>query len=319
MVEERQRPHEMEVEKSTRPNRRDVLRLVGGAAAVGVGASGSAMGLVGDDDLEGLDIGDGTSCDWERTDGSHLPFETDGYGGWGGHEFHDTEPGVEHYPVVFAHGNGRDACDWLGHADYFMDRGFGGDALWAITFGRETSTHEEMRTQLQDFTLQIQEYTGVNKIQVVGHSLGVTGLRYWMDGLDAHPDQYHRVDTFLGLAGANQGTWTCGPGCEAGPDITRVCDFISHDCADTPGEALYELNHPDETPQDEDTDYYTIRGTLDEFFLVRPDSPMLDGAENVEMNTDHDGVRTDDTARQLAYQWLSDPLPPDARRNDWKN
>lgn len=269
-----------------------------------------------DDDLAGLQLATGDPCEWERTDDSHLPFDTDGYGGWGGHEFLDTESGLDHYPVVFAHGNTRDACDFLDHAEYFLERGFGGDALWAITFGREGSTHDEMRNQLEDFVTQILEYTGVNKVQVLGHSLGVTGLRYWMDGLDDYPDRYDRVETLVGLAGANDGTWTCGPGCEEGPDNTRVCQFISHDCADTPGEPLYELNTPDETPHDEEIDYHTLRGSADEFFLVRPESPTLEGAENVEMATDHDGVRTEEAAKQLAYEWLSTPLSPDARRQD---
>ncbi|MEM4780352.1 MAG: hypothetical protein QXG03_02115 [Halalkalicoccus sp.] len=295
------------------PSRRRVLRALGAATVAGVGAAGPAS-AGRDEEGDGLRLGTGDPCAWEQTDDSHLPFETEGYGGWGGHDFLDTEPGLEHYPVVFAHGNTRDACDFLDHAEYFIDRGFGGDALWAITFGREGSTHDEMRDQLDDFVGQIREYTGVDRVQVLGHSLGVTGLRYWMDGLEEHPDRYDRVETVVGLAGANHGTWTCGPDCEAGPGTARVCAFISHDCADTPGEALYELNHPDETPESDRIDYYTLRGSADEFFLVRPESPALDGAENVEIATDHDGVRTEGSAKQLAYEWLSTPLEPRDRR-----
>ena len=300
------------------PSRRRVLAAIGTATTAGV----AGTGVVGadheqddGDDLAGLQVATGDPCEWERTDDSHLPFETEGYGGWGGHEFLDTEPGLDYYPVVFAHGNTRDACDFLDHAEYFIERGFKGDALWAITFGREGSTHDEMRNQLEDFVAKIREYTGINKVQVLGHSLGVTGMRYWMDGLDDYPDRYDRVETVVGLAGANDGTWTCGPDCEEGAGTARVCQFISHDCADTPGEPLYELNTPDETPDDE-IDYHTLRGSADEFFLVRPESPTLEGAENVEMATDHDGVRTEEAAKQLAYEWLSTPLSPDARRQD---
>ncbi|PSP97452.1 hypothetical protein BRC94_10140 [Halobacteriales archaeon QS_5_70_17] len=301
------------------PSRRRVLRTLGAATAAGVATAGRAGADHedgGDDDLAGLQLETGDPCEWERTDDSHLPFETDGYGGWGGHEFLNTEPGVDHYPMVFAHGNTRDACDFLGHADYFTNRGVGGDALWAITFGREGSTHDEMRNQLDGFVAKVCEYTGVGRVRVLGHSLGVTGLRYWMDGLDDYPDRYDRVDGFVGLAGANHGTWTCGPGCEEGPGTARVCQFISHACADTPGEPLYELNHPDETPGD-GIDYYTLRGSADEFFAVRPESPVLAGAEaNVEMDTDHDGVRTEPAAVELVYQWLVRELDPGARRRD---
>lgn len=53
--------------------------------------------------------------------------------------------------------------------------------------------------------------------------------------------------------------------------------------------------------------------TASGIFLVRLERPTL---ENVEMTTDHDGVRTEEAAKQLAYEWLSTPLSPDARRQD---
>lgn len=313
-------PHDPDGSDESSLNRRRVLRTLGTATAAGLSGAGVASAAQdddGDDDLAGLQLETGDPCPWERQNDDHLPFDGDGYGGWGGHEFLDTEPGIDHYPIVFAHGNTRDACDFLDHAEYFMDRGVKGDALWAITFGREGSTHDEMRNQLDDFVGKVLDYTGVNKVRVLGHSLGVTGLRYWMDGLDDYPERYDRVDGFVGLAGANDGTWTCGPECEEGPDNARVCKFISHECADTPGLPLYELNAPDETPHDDEIDYYTLRGSADEFFAVRPKSPVLAGAdENVEMATNHDGVRTESAAKELAYQWLVRELDPDAKRQD---
>lgn len=298
-----------------------MLRAIGATAAIGVAGTGvagvaSSVGPAGDDDLAGLQLETGDPCEWERTDDSNLPFDGDGYGGWGGHEFHGTEPGADRYPVVFVHGNTRDACDFLEHAAYFLERGFRGDELWAITFGREGSTRHEMREQLDHFVANVLAYAGVDRVQLVGHSLGAAGSRYWMDGLDEYPDRYDRVRTFVGLAGPNRGTWTCGPGCEDGVGTARVCQFISHACADTPGEPLYELNTPDETPHDDVIDYYTLRGSRDEFFLVRPESPTLEGAENVVLETDHDGVRTEAAAKQLTYQWCSVPLESDARRQD---
>jgi hypothetical protein len=43
-------------------------------------------------------------CEHERTDDSRLPWSTTGYGGWGGHAHHRTEPGADRTPVVFVHG-----------------------------------------------------------------------------------------------------------------------------------------------------------------------------------------------------------------------
>lgn len=40
------------------------------------------------------------------------------------------------------------------------------------------------------------------------------------------------------------------------------------------------------------------------------------GAENVEMTTDHDSVRTKEAAKALMYEWLSTLLSPDARRQN---
>lgn len=292
-------------------DRRDFLKTTG---AVGTSVVAVSQGATAEtDDQAGLNLAGGTSCEEDRDSDANLPFDTNGkYGGWGGHQHHGTDPGLDHYPIVFVHGNSRDACDFNQHAEYFLDRGYRGDALWSITFRETGSTHEMMRDQLDDFVKKILDYTGVNAIDVIGHSLGVTGLRYWMEDLN----QYDRVDDFVGLAGANHGTETCGARCEPKPGNGRVCGFIALACADTPGQPLYELNHPDETPSD--VDYYTIRGTADTFFPTRTDSPRLEGAnENIVLDgATHDQVRTSDASKELMYRWVSNELPPDAQRQD---
>jgi triacylglycerol lipase len=298
---------------SRKLKRRNILKAVGAAGVSVAGVSGPVGASEEFDDLAGLDQPGETSCDTDRNSDENLPFDTDGaYGGWGGHEHHGTEPGLDHYPIVFAHGNSRDACDFDEHAEYFIERGFGGDALWSITFRETGSTHGMMRDQLEDFIEKIGEETGVNTVSVVGHSLGVTGIRHWMDDFD----RFDRVETFVGLAGANHGTETCGVLCESGPGNARPCNFIAIPCADTPGEPLFELNTPNETPGD--VEYYTIRGTADAFFTTRMDSPELEGAvENVVLDgATHDEVRTSNESKQLMFQWLSEELPPDARRQD---
>lgn len=286
--------------------RRDLLAAIGGSGAsvalagCSDGQGGSDGGdSTGDDPDPGLP-GTGSGCGRGRTDDAALPFDADGYGGWGGHAHHGTGGGRSERPVVFVHGNGRDACDFDEHAAYFLERGYSGDALWSITFERETSTHEEMSEQLDSFVGAVRGEAGAERVDLVGHSLGVTGIRYWL----ADRDRYEHVGSLVGFAGANHGTWTCGPGCAAGPGSTRICDFLSHACADSPGGALYELNHPDETP--DPVGYYTVRGTDDAFFRTRPASPALDGAENVVLEgADHDGVRTGEAPKELLFEWLA--------------
>lgn len=254
-----------------------------------------------DDEEPDAFAGDAPTCDRERTDDEALPFDTDGaYGGWGGHEYHGTEDGTDETPVVFVHGNTDDACAFDPHAAAFLDGAYVGDELWSITFREETTTHPAMADQLEGFVEQVHEETGADAVDVVAHSLGVTGARYWMDAADRYDD----VGTFVGMAGANHGTWVCGPGCEALPGAGEPCQFVSPGCAE-PGGPLYELNTPDETPGD--VDYYTIRGGADVFFLHDRESPTLDGAENVELEWHgHDAARESEAAVGLTYEWLLD-------------
>lgn len=272
-------------------SRRRLLRAAGAAGTGGLAAVGATP------------VAGAGECSGPRTDDGNLPFDTGGeYGGWGGHEFHGTDPGTDQNPVVFVHGNTRDACDFLKHAGAFLERGYLGDALWAVTFREETSTHPEMRDQLEGFVADVLAYTGASSVDVVAHSLGVTGARYWL----AEFDRYDSVEAFVGLAGANHGTSTC-PTCTAYPGTGEPCQFISPQCADEPGEPLYELNHPDETPRADATAYYTVRGTGDSFYPVHTDSPRLEGAErNVVLEgASHDEVRESDRSIDLQYRWTT--------------
>lgn len=246
-------------------------------------------------------------CDHERTSDARLPWETAGrYGGWGGHSYHNTEPGVERSPVVFVHGNQRDACDWDEHAEFFLERGYGGDELWALTFDEGSPDHPSMAAQLDSFVQQIRAETGAETVSVVAHSLGVTGVRFWLEAAD----RYDWVDTFVGLAGANHGTtlnsWCANAGMARG--AYKVSPFLRADYDRREDHPLAVLNE-NETPCD--VDYYTIRGSEDPLFWNSPDSPALEGATNVELETDHDGVRADVEAMEYIFEWVSGHHPYD--------
>lgn len=249
-------------------------------------------------------------CTFDRADDSRLPWSTDGvYGGWGGHEYHGTDRGSDRTPVVFVHGNQRDACDWLEHASFFRRRGYTGEDLWAITFRDGTPTHESMAEQLDAFVGEIREYTGSETVAVVGHSLGVTGLRYWL----ASRNRLEWVETFVGLAGANHGTVLCSWCAEAGINggAYRSSEFLRADYGSIPNHPLSVLNR-NETPGD--IEYYTIRGSDDTLFWRCRDSPTLEGAENVLLETDHDGVRNDRRAIELLYRWIDGTHPYDVQQ-----
>ena len=156
-------------------DRRQFLRAATASGALA--ATGTAA--ANHDDVEGNPFAGlgGTQCDVDRTDDRYLPFDTGGvYGGWGGHKYHATDPGLPggENPVVFVHGNTRDACDWSDHATRYLRRGYGGDQLWSITFENESATHDEMARQLDEFVSNVLEYTGADTVDVVSHSLGLT-------------------------------------------------------------------------------------------------------------------------------------------------
>ena len=244
-------------------------------------------------------------CGVDRADDTRLPWSSDGeYGGWGGHEYHGTAADSDRRPIVFAHGNQRDACDWEPHASFFGQRGYAGDDLWAITFREGTPTHESMADQLDAFITEVRSHTGAETVDVVGHSLGVTGLRYWL----ASRGRFEWVDTFVGLAGANHGTvlstWCVESGLRGG--AYGCSEFLRADYADVPNHPLASLNEA-ETPGD--VDYYTVRGTDDPLFWRCRDSPTLDGATNLLLETDHDGVRTDRRAIEHVFKWVSGTHP----------
>ena len=247
------------------------------------------------------------ACDHARTDGSRLPWNTGGlYGGWGGHEHHGTAPGSDRTPVVFVHGNQRDACDWERHAEFFLQRSYLGDELWAVSFRDGSPSHPEMATTLEDFVHRVCEHADADSVSLVAHSLGVTGVRWWM----AEYDRYEMVDSFVGLAGANHGTvltkWAHGAGMRDG--TYKMSPFLRADYDRVEDHPLGRLNE-DETPGD--VDYYTIRGTEDPLFWGCAESPALEGATNLVLPTDHDGVRTDRRALERTYEWVAGEHPYD--------
>lgn len=237
-----------------------------------------------------------------RTDDTDLSWETHGeYGGFGGSEYFGEYPWCTHVPIIFVHGNGRDASDWVPAMESLQKQsGVSGDSLWAITFERESSTHEEMAEQLEAFVTEVLAYTNQTQVSLVGHSLGVTGIRYWA----AKYDRYDDIDTFVGLAGANHGLYAARIGDWLGMGLgkSRPSPFLNPAKMDDPEHPLVQLNE-NETPAG--VDWYTIRATNDRCFLRLPRSPELEGAiENKVIHTSHDGLRTHPETLAALNKWV---------------
>lgn len=195
-----------------------------------------------------------------------FPFEAEGYGGWGGHDYLDTEPGCDETPVVCLHGNTRDADDYGAHADALVEEGYGGDAVYAVTFPEQGMSHDAMSDTIDTVIDDVREYTGADEVDVVAHSLSVTGVRRYMEehGSDA-------IDTFIGVAGANHGT----PLADAAVGLDGAYEEITTGSAE---EGWLAERNAEGLP--EDVDAYTVRGDADVFFPDDPESPTIPGAED---------------------------------------
>ena len=228
-------------------------------------------------------------------------------------------------PVVFIHGNNVDAGDWYPALIAFKKQGYDMCQLWGLGYnGVGGNNGNALHTQnpraveergedgnttrvtgnminlpdVESFVRKVLSYTKARRFSVVSHSLGVTIVRRL---LKDNADLLGRVDSFVGIAGANRGTTFCR-GNEAflvsDPESALIsCDEIA---PDVPGAYtnpwLADLNAGDETPGD--ARYLTVydgSGSADPAF-VGPDapSPRLTGATNCAFSgAYHNDLRID--------------------------
>jgi pimeloyl-ACP methyl ester carboxylesterase len=126
-------------------------------------------------------------------------------------------------PVIFIHGNSDSAAGWEKSIEGFAAQGYKPSEMYAMTWGPQDpllasqqhhSRHYE--EEVRAFIQAVQEYTGASKVDVIGHSMGVTLARkaiqggpgydpYGGDHFDLGAPLTSRVDTFVGIAGANHG------------------------------------------------------------------------------------------------------------------
>lgn len=184
-----------------------------------------------------------------------------GYGGRGA----SGEP-VAKEPVIFVHGNsdraiGGSLGGWDKSIAAFLAAGYQSRELYALTWGPASSSqassqyHSKAHLSLvRHFIEAVLAYTGAAKVDIVSHSMGVTLARKAVLGgagsdalaggaYDLGAPLTSRVDTFLGIAGANLGLTscyftgptlpTCGatngfyPGVLAGGSVTGMSQFLT--------------------------------------------------------------------------------------------
>jgi pimeloyl-ACP methyl ester carboxylesterase len=136
---------------------------------------------------------------------------------------------VARTPVIFLHGNNDTpyptACNPYGAvqamAQFFADHGYAPSELWALGYQgdqcdlladetrRSGAAHTTLANipDLDRFVHAVLAYTGAKRVDIVGHSLGVTLARAWMK-LD-HTG--HLVRRLVAIDGPNHGITDCSP------------------------------------------------------------------------------------------------------------
>ena len=161
-------------------------------------------------------------------------------------------------------------------ATYLSGQGWSKNSLYTTTWGVAnpngvSSVHhaKEHIMMMRKFVEAVLNYTGAEKVVLIGHSMGVTvGRRVAKGGkatdtsgsYDVGAPLTNRIKTFIGLAGANLGLTACMGGGSI-PTCSNVDGFNpGMTAASGPSTFLKELNND---PTREADKVYTIWGTMD--------------------------------------------------------
>ncbi|MGD1842232.1 MAG: lipase family protein [Thermonemataceae bacterium] len=152
-------------------------------------------------------------------------------GSYGGRTF-AGEP-IKNQPVIFIHGNSDKAVGsaifqtgWTASIDYFLSQGYSQAELYAITWGdadillAANQYHSRANVErIRAFIEAVKAYTGAKKVDVIGHSMGVTLARKAIKGGTGNDEldggsydlgkKLSYIDTFVGIAAANRGLVSC--------------------------------------------------------------------------------------------------------------
>ncbi|CAM2010536.1 hypothetical protein [Acanthopleuribacter pedis] len=141
---------------------------------------------------------------------------------------------VNRRPVIFVHGNGDRAwgrtfgqTGWRASRDAFLAAGYSEAELYATTWGPANPALASLQyhsysylDRTRAFIEAVLAYTGASQVDVITHSMGVTLARKAIKGGggndSADGGTYNlgspltaRINTFIGIAGANHGLASC--------------------------------------------------------------------------------------------------------------
>lgn len=263
---------------------------------------------------------------------------------------------VERTPVIFLHGNNDTPyptrCNGSygaiqAFAQHFADRGYALGELWALGYqGDQCDLLTDQRRRageahttvanvpdLRAFVRAVRAYTGAERVDLVGHSLGATLAREWM----RQDDAYRYVRRLVAIDAPNHGIINCSP---SPANYYATIGFVpdspicqEYGAADTP--LLRALNAGDETPGP--TEYLAIVNVDASFvYMSKQDgvlppvppqdrtgaahdfsrSALLEGARTVELTGQgihdrallaaHTGIVASPDAWQATFEFLTE-------------
>ncbi len=179
-------------------------------------------------------------------------------------------------PVLFVHGYFLgDAGTWSFLKKRLVEAGWPEEYLFSFQFNDVFGCNPEHGEEIEAHAQELMAWTGKDRFDIVCHSMGCVDSRWWI----RHMCGYGRVNDFVSIAGANQGSAVaCLEPVSCGADQLCV-GSDDGDWKDNP--FLLELNQCDMTPFDP-IRYTAIWTTFDEVVVPSTNS-TLDGALNIEV------------------------------------
>src|SRR6185295_9798842 len=168
-----------------------------------------------------------------------------------------SKPGekLTHQPVILIHGNGDSAAGWNDVVAGYKRAGYKDSEIYAMSWGDGKAASagnnyhsEHYLREVRGFIQAVKDYTAADKVDVIGHSMGVTLARKAIKG-GTGPDQASpggkydlgkpitdEVDTFVGISGANEGLQSCDLLGNPNPTSSTLNGFSQH------SKFLHDLN-----------------------------------------------------------------------------